>query len=180
MPSMSLARVVFHVSPRPNQFVPSMLFSSAATPLTMIAVFPLLCAFAAFPLSASAHGSTRFTQDTQIPLDAEWALQHMISEHRISNFDPLSFFKMHDFDSDGLWEGTEIRRTYGLEDVSNKDVSEEKKQEVVTRVLEIFDTDGNGYIESREWMEGIRGGKKLQDYGVCYQDEESRICGTRG
>lgn len=98
-----------------------------------------------------------------------------MSEHRISNFDPLTFFKLHDFDSDGLWEGTEIRRTYGLEDVSNKDVPEEKKQEVVTRVLEMFDTDGNGYIESREWMDGVRNGKKLQDYGVCLDDEDEPL-----
>lgn len=134
----------------------------------MILTRSLLCSTIALLFTfASAHSPSRFTHDNQITLDAEWALQHMISEHHISNFDPLSFFKMHDFDSDGYWEGTEIRRTYGLEDVSNKDVPEEKKQEVVTKVLEMFDTDGNGFIETREWMEGIRNGKKLQDYGVC-------------
>jgi len=137
----------------------------------MFTTLSLLFAVASLPVLTSAHDPSRFAQDNQIPLDAEWSLQHMISEHRISNFDPLSFFKMHDFDSDGLWEGTEIRRTYGLEDVSNKDVSEEKKQEVVTKVLEMFDTDGNGFIETREWMDGIRNGKKLQDYGVCRTDE---------
>jgi len=154
----------------------------------MFTTLTFFFALASLPNFTIAHSPSRFAQDNQIPLDAEWSLQHMISEHvspssleiyisrltskqHISNFDPLSFFKIHDFDSDGLWEGTEIRRTYGLEDVSNKDVSEEKKQEVVTKVLGIFDTDGNGYIETREWMDGIRNGKKLEDYGVRWSDE---------
>jgi len=165
---------VFHLSScqtllelDPNSSVTSLCdrFKLLATTSIMFTTLPLLLALASLPIITIAHSPFRFAQDNQIPLDAEWSLQHMISEHHISNFDPLSFFKMHDFDSDGLWEGTEIRRTYGLEDVSNKDVSEEKKQEVVTKVLEMFDTDGNGYIESREWMDGIRNGKKLQDYG---------------
>lgn len=119
----------------------------------------------------SAHGAHE--SRAQVPLDADadasadWATRHMIVEHHISNFDPTSFFKLHDFDSDGVWEDSEIRRTYGLEDVSNKDVTEQRKQEVVSRVLELFDTNRDGFISATEWMAGIGRGEVLPDLGVC-------------
>jgi hypothetical protein len=40
----------------------------------------------------------------------------MAKEHHIDNFDPASFFSMHDFNSDGVWAPDEVRRFYGLND----------------------------------------------------------------
>ena len=34
----------------------------------------------------------------------------MAEEHHIDNFDPASFFSMHDFNSDGVWTPEEVQR----------------------------------------------------------------------
>jgi len=117
--------------------------------------------------AASAHGGSHAPQKP-LSLDNidDWATLHMASEHRIANFDPSSFFKLHDFDSDGHWEASEIQRTYGLEDKSNKDVPEQKRQEVVSQVLELYDFNRDGFVTMLEWMTGIGSGKRLPDMGV--------------
>lgn len=112
---------------------------------------------------------------TPPPAD-DWATAHMLSEHHISNFDPQSFFTLHDYDADSRWEASEIRRTYGLADDSTDGLggpgatpgtSEQKKKEVVDRVLALFDDDNNGDISMHEWMSGISKGNRLPDFGVC-------------
>ena len=91
----------------------------------------------------------------------------MAEEHHIANLDPSAFFTLHDFDNDGSWSGDEIRRTYGLDDESAKDVEETKKADVVKTVKEIFDKDGDGVISKEEWIEGwMKEGKRLPDFGV--------------
>ena len=105
----------------------------------------------------------------QAPLSdsTDWAINHMSSEHHISNFDPGAFFLLHDFDSSGSWTADEIRRTYGLDDEeSMKGVGEEKKIEVVRTTMERFDEDGDGVVSRGEWMDGWRAGKRLEDFGV--------------
>jgi hypothetical protein len=87
-------------------------------------------------------------------------------EHHINNFDPGAFFTLHDYDSDSSWTPEEIRRTYGLDDVSARDVSAEKKQEVVRGVLDVFDGDRDGMISWEEWVNGWMAGQRLPDFGV--------------
>jgi hypothetical protein len=41
----------------------------------------------------------------------------------MDSWDAGSFFALHDYNSDGFWQGDEVLRTYGLMDLSNKDVS---------------------------------------------------------
>ena len=109
----------------------------------------------------SAHGA-----HDQQPLgdDVDWATRHMIEEHHISSFDPGAFFSLHDYDSSGAWSPDEVRRTYGLDDESAKDVSEEKREEVTREVYRLFDADKNGLIEREEFV----GSKEvLPDFGVC-------------
>ena len=65
----------------------------------------------------AAHG----THDASVSRPDSWAEYHMLEEHHVSNFDAPSFFTLHDFNSDGIWTGDEIRRTYGLDDESLKD-----------------------------------------------------------
>lgn len=55
---------------------------------------------------------------------------------------------------------------YGLDDESMRGVEEAKKAEVVRRTLEIFDADQSGAVETGEWMEGWRSGKRLEDFGL--------------
>lgn len=47
-----------------------------------------------------------------------------------------------------------------------KDVGAEKRREVVEDVMRRFDRDGDGVVGRGEWMEGWRGGERLQDFGV--------------
>ena len=91
----------------------------------------------------------------------------MAEEHHIANLDPSAFFTLHDYDSSGQWSPDEIRRTYGLDDESAKDVPQEKKTSVVQEVIGMFDEDGDGVISREEWMDGwVKNGKRLPDFGV--------------
>lgn len=47
-----------------------------------------------------------------------------------------------------------------------RDVSAEKRREVVDDVMRRFDRDGDGAVSRGEWLEGWRGGERLRDHGV--------------
>ncbi|KAF2009963.1 secretory pathway protein-like protein Ssp120 [Aaosphaeria arxii CBS 175.79] len=116
-------------------------------------------------LNASAHGGGAHEQ---IVLDdnADWATKHMAEEHHISTFDALSFFRLHDYDSTGVWTTEDIRRTYGLRDPSSAHISELKKQGVVDTVLGIYDANKDGEITSEEFVSKWDAGEKLPDFGM--------------
>lgn len=56
-----------------------------------------------------------------------------------------------------------MRRTYGLDDESTKDVSAEKREEVTREVYRLFDTNHDGLIEKDEY---VRSREVLPDFGV--------------
>ncbi|KAL9127689.1 MAG: hypothetical protein Q9217_003488 [Psora testacea] len=115
---------------------------------------------------ASAHGNHDQAPLTS-PEEADWATRHMSEEHHIANLDPSAFFILHDYDANGQWTREEVRRTYGLDDESAKDVKEEKKQDIVNIVIDIFDKGKDGAVSRQEWMKGWREeGKRLPDFGV--------------
>ncbi|KAL8702247.1 MAG: hypothetical protein Q9201_004509 [Fulgogasparrea decipioides] len=126
--------------------------------LLSITVLPNLPSFL---LAHSGHNDQALLSE-----ETDWATRHMAEEHHISNFDPGAFFTLHDFDSSLSWTADEIRRMYGLDDESMKGVDESKKAEVVRKTLEVFDRDVDGVIEKEEWMNGWRGGKRLEDFGL--------------
>lgn len=88
-----------------------------------------------------------------------------IEEHHISNFDPGAFFKIHDYDENGFWDGEEIMKTYGLMDVTAKDVTQKEKDEVVHEILRMMDKDNDKKVSKDEWMDFIKGGGTLPDFG---------------
>lgn len=89
---------------------------------------------------------------------------HRCSLHLdISNFDPSSFFSLHDFNNDGAWTPDEVRRTYGLDDESLHSTAADTKDRVVLDVFKIFDPSGTGLITRDAWIYAIRAGKKLPD-----------------
>ncbi|TGJ87200.1 hypothetical protein E0Z10_g1534 [Xylaria hypoxylon] len=110
------------------------------------------------------HGS--HDQKPIVPDDANWMVKHMAEEHHISNFDPSSFFTLHDFNSNGRWEVDEILRTYGLMDDSNKDVPLSKRDEYQRQLLNLLDTNGDGLVSRNEFMSFIASGKALPDLGT--------------
>jgi hypothetical protein len=87
-------------------------------------------------------------------------------EHHIDNFDPGAFFTIHDFDADGSWTSDEILRTYGLMDESTKDVTEQKRADVVATIMRLMDYDSSGQISKAEWMRFNVEGGELPDFGV--------------
>lgn len=56
-----------------------------------------------------------------------------------------------------------MRRTYGLDDESSKDVSQDKREEVTREVYRLFDADHNGLIEREEF---VRSKQAMPDFGV--------------
>ncbi|KAI9894619.1 MAG: hypothetical protein M1814_001974 [Vezdaea aestivalis] len=120
--------------------------------------------FALSPL-VSAH-----TDHAQEPLAADaqpdWALQHMIEEHHIQNFDPRSFFILHDYDESGSWTGPEIQRTYGLDDESHASTPFAKRDEVARTVLDLLDLNGDSHVSLEEWEAFCAKGGKLPDLGT--------------
>ena len=59
-----------------------------------------------------------------------------------------------------------MRRTYGLDDESTKDVTSQKREEVTREVFRLFDEDRNGVVEKEEWMHKCMEGVRLPDFGV--------------
>lgn len=90
-----------------------------------------------------------------------------LEEHHIGNFDPGAFFSLHDYDASGFWDSDEILTTYGMKDESAKDVPQEKRDEVVTKVMKLLDKDGDGRVTKEEWMAFNEGpGNTLPDFGL--------------
>ncbi|KAG9675217.1 putative secretory pathway protein, partial [Aureobasidium melanogenum] len=114
-------------------------------------------------LKVSAHGGGH--EQAPIAADADWATRHMAEEHHITSFDAGSFFNLHDYDSSGTWTPDDIRKTYGLKDESTKDLADEKKEEVVRKILELFDKDRSGSVSYAEFLIADAHGVKLPDFG---------------
>jgi len=54
---------------------------------------------------------------------------------------------------------------YGLDHETNKDVPEQKKQEAVLAVFNLFDHNRDGFITMLEWMTATSEGKQIPDSG---------------
>lgn len=76
------------------------------------------------------------------------------------------FFTLHDFDSTNQWSSNDILRTYGLFDESAQKVAQSEKDNVVRRVLEIFDADRSGTVSYAEFTVGYAKGAQLPDFGL--------------
>lgn len=89
----------------------------------------------------------------------------MLEEHHIDSFDAPSFFTLHDYDSSGAWTVDEVRKTYGLDDESNRDVSEARKQDALRTVFDLFDPGNTGVISRDDWLREVAAGTRLPDLG---------------
>ncbi len=84
----------------------------------------------------------------------------MHTEHHIDSFDLESFFKLHDLDSDGVWDIPEIQAVYGLhhhsvkEKIPQQHVMDSRTRVVVEKVLERLDTDKDNRISLDEFLTG--------------------------
>ncbi|KAM3528666.1 hypothetical protein MY4038_005786 [Beauveria bassiana] len=94
-----------------------------------------------------------------------WMARHMAEEHGMDIYDSLSFFTLHDFDSDGVWEREEMQRMYGLMDPSNKDVSDDRREEAYRTLLAQLDANNDGLVSRDEFTKFILDGKTMPDLG---------------
>src|SRR6187399_2719863 len=84
----------------------------------------------------------------------------------MASWDADSFFTLHDYNSDGIWQGDELQRTYGLFDDSNKDLSAEKKDQVLHELMTLLDKNGDRMVSRDEYRQFILDGHTLPDLGV--------------
>ncbi|KAI6091031.1 hypothetical protein F4821DRAFT_227321 [Hypoxylon rubiginosum] len=106
------------------------------------------------------------SQKPMVGEGANWMTKHMAEEHHISDFDASSFFVLHDYDADGHWEAEEILRTYGLMDESNKGVPQSRRDEIERELLQLLDTNKDGFVTRDEFVAFIDGGNTLPDVGT--------------
>lgn len=118
----------------------------------------------ALPGLVAAHGS--HGQKPIVGDDATWMEKHMAEEHHIDSWDAGAFFALHDYNSDGDWQGEEIMRTYGLMDPSNKDMSQDKKLNVLQHLMGLLDTNHDGVVSHDEFTDFISHGGTLPDLGT--------------
>jgi hypothetical protein len=130
----------------------------------------LLLAATALAAPALAHGDHGDQPEQAVlgPADYEdgWAQYHMAEEHHISNVDPATFFKIHDFEDAGVWTEEDILRFYGMDDESARDVPETTRERIVDQVFALFDSVGAGSITLDEFVEAWNAGKRLPDFGT--------------
>jgi len=89
----------------------------------------------------------------------------MIEEHHIEDFDAGAFFTLHDFDSTNEWTHDDIYKFYGLHHESTKHISEDDKEKLVAKVLELYDHDRNGAVSFAEYTISEAKGVRLPDFG---------------
>ncbi|RDW66092.1 hypothetical protein BP6252_09727 [Coleophoma cylindrospora] len=87
-------------------------------------------------------------------------------EHHIANFDPGAFFTIHDYDGSGDWDMSELLKTYGMEDQTAKDVTQQKKDDMKRVLLDMLDKDHDGRISKDEWMGFCANKGVLPDFGT--------------
>lgn len=87
-----------------------------------------------------------------VDLKIDWETRHMAEEHHIDTFDKASFFSLHDYDDNDVWDVSEVLKTYGCDDPSASDVSEMKKNEITQTVLHLLDRNKNNIIERSEYL----------------------------
>ncbi|KAF2219098.1 hypothetical protein BDZ85DRAFT_269119 [Elsinoe ampelina] len=96
----------------------------------------------------------------------DWITRHMASEHHISVFDSGSIFNLHDYSSRGWWDTDDIERTYGLLDHTAADVPTSKKEEVVSSILRLYDSNHDGFVSREEFTQAFDRGVRLPDFGL--------------
>jgi len=145
--------------------------------LTLVTLF---CLFGI----ASAHGAGHDTPIKEGETPVEYAQRHMAAEHHIDAFDLNSFFSLHDLDSNGFLDASEIEAIYGVHhtDSQKKSANEEahaaKARIIVAEVLKRMDKNGDGILTMEEFSAaGFSGLPDFSSLGAegHHYDEESEF-----
>ncbi|KAG9256415.1 uncharacterized protein F5Z01DRAFT_509148 [Emericellopsis atlantica] len=115
---------------------------------------------------AAAHGDHAARGAPKVDENANWMTKHMAEEHHMEGWDAGAFFALHDYNSDGKWQGDELLRTYGLMDESNKDVPNARRKEIMEALMSLMDTNNDREISGAEWLAFVASGQTLPDMGT--------------
>ena len=94
--------------------------------------------------------------------------QHCL-ESNIYVYSPESFFKLHDLNRDGILDRSELEAIYGLhhetsrEKSSNDEEHKRKTDEILMKVLDTLDHNGDGVVTKTEFVSAGREG--LPEFG---------------
>ena len=84
----------------------------------------------------------------------------------MDSWDAGSFFALHDYNADGIWQGDEILRTYGLYDESNKGITLQRRDEILDELMRLLDQDNDRAVDKSEFLDFIEAGETLPDLGT--------------
>ena len=112
--------------------------------------------------------------------------RHMRTEHHINAFNLGSAFALHDLDRNGVLDRAEIEAIYGVHHSESKkhsstaEVHDEKADKIVNAVLRAMDTNGDGLITKKEFVDaGPNGLPIFPEYNIGslghHYDEESEF-----
>lgn len=141
-----------------------------------IIVLALACAS---QVVAHGGGAQEHNEIKKRPEGMSWQDWHMLEEHQVDEYDPITFFKLHDLNDNGKWESQDILNIYGLarDDVvgdgsgmgahehEKEIVTQESKNHVVNTIFLLIDKNQDKMIEAQEWIDFISSGKELPDFG---------------
>lgn len=116
---------------------------------------------------------------TERPPELAWHQWHMKEEHDIEEFDPITFFKLHDLKGQSKWDSQDILSLYGLargdvvgdgsgmgdHDHGHEAVSDQSKAQVVKTILRLLDKNQDGMVDAQEWVDFMENGGELPDFG---------------
>lgn len=98
----------------------------------------------------------------------------------MDDFDPLSFFTLHDLDGSRTWQAGDILNLYGLLNKNefvgagdgmgahekSVEITQETKDMVSKTVLGLIDFNNDGIITEDEWDQFSKAGNTLPDFGL--------------
>ncbi|CCE66038.1 hypothetical protein TPHA_0O00690 [Tetrapisispora phaffii CBS 4417] len=113
------------------------------------------------------------------PEGLSWEEWHMQHEHQMKEYDPESFFALHDIKKKGYFDDDDILALYGLnrgevvgkgdgmgEHDSSELIDEENSKRVVTFIKKLLDVDDDSRIAKEEYLAFAKKGHKFPDLGV--------------
>jgi len=129
--------------------------------------------------SHGSHGSENTNLKETPPAGLSWEAWHMKQEHGLDEYDPESFFTLHDSKNKQYLDSDDILNAYGLhrdEVVGKGDglgshddsetISQETKKEIVSVIMKLIDTNSDDKVTKDEYLKFATKGGKFPDLGV--------------
>lgn len=122
---------------------------------------------------------SEFKESIPEEFHGSWQKWHMKVEHELDDADAVAVFKLHDTRNINKLSASDILRMYGLQrsevvgegngmgshDDTEK-ISQQLKNKVVSKVMELIDKDHDNEISLKEWEDFSGKGGEFPDFGL--------------